>query len=303
MVGARFTDGIKDQENWWAKNVTKDDIYVYTFGTIKVLVNGASLPGGYENIHNIYNYYDSYGPNGVQWTYQVSSSEAKFGHTHRYTLYYDEGVVVTPLLTCKNHEMANYKEALDRHLVTGCPTFQQRAIKVKKVKITGSSSKIAVGKKIPLMAVVSPSTASNQAVIWRSSNMKYATVDRKGVVTIKKAGGGKTVTITATAEDGSKKSASYKIQCMKGVVKKIAIAGEKRRTVKAGESVKLKASIQTTKGANTVLEWSSDDTKYATVNNKGQIVTKKAGKGKSVKITVAATDGSKEKASVIIKIK
>ena len=47
--------------------------------------------------------------------------------------------------------------------------------------------------------------------------------------------GGKTVTITATAKDGSGKKASYKIYVKKGIVKKVYISGVK--SVKAGKEV------------------------------------------------------------------
>lgn len=65
---------------------------------------------------------------------------------------------------------------------------------------------------ITLKSVVSPSNARNKAVNWSSSNKKYATVSSKGVVTAKKAGKGKTVTITAKAKDGSNKKATIRIR-------------------------------------------------------------------------------------------
>ena len=48
---------------------------------------------------------------------------------------------------------------------------------------------------------------------------------------------------------------------------------------------------------------SSSKTKYATVNSKGKVTTKKAGIGKTVKITAKATDGTGRKATIKIKIK
>lgn len=51
------------------------------------------------------------------------------------------------------------------------------------------------------------------------------------------------------------------------------------------------------------LKWSSCNIKYATVNSKGKVVAKKAGKGKKVKITAQALDGTSKKASMTIKIK
>ena len=176
-------------------------------------------------------------------------------------------------------------------------------VKVEKITLTGISHKIAVGKKVTLQATVIPSNAADKSIVWKSSNTKYATVNSRGVVSIKKAGAGKTVTITATAGDGSRKAASYKIKCMKGIVKKVAISGQKNLSLKPGKSIKLKAKITASKGANKTLQWTSSNPKYATVTSKGKVTAKKSGKGKTVKITAMAMDGSGKKASVKIRIK
>ncbi|MDD3747217.1 MAG: Ig-like domain-containing protein [Anaerostipes sp.] len=102
-----------------------------------------------------------------------------------------------------------------------------QTIKVSKIFLSGISKQIAVGKKIKLTASVSPKNAVNKSVSWKSSNTKVATVSSSGWVTIKKKTGGKSVTITATAKDGSKKKATYVIKSMKGVVKKVSISGIK----------------------------------------------------------------------------
>ena len=83
--------------------------------------------------------------------------------------------------------------------------------------------------------------------------------------------------------------------------KKVKITGNK--PVKAGKKLKLKAKITATKKANTKLLWTSANTKYATVNAKGIVTTKKSAKGKTVKIIAMATDGSGKKHTVKIKIK
>ena len=167
--------------------------------------------------------------------------------------------------------------------------------------MSGISKKIAAGKKIKLTANITPSNAVNKSVTWKSSNKKIATVNSKGVVTMNKKSGGKSVTITATAKDGSKVKAAYKITSMKGVVKKLAISGKK--TVKAGKTLKLKAKVTATKKANKTLKWTSSNKKYATVSSSGKVKALKAGKGKKVKITAMATDGSGKKKAITIKIK
>lgn len=175
------------------------------------------------------------------------------------------------------------------------------SLKMEKIKITGISKQIAAGKKIKLTLNIQPSNAANKGVDWKSSNPKVATVNKDGVVTMKKNSGGKSVTITATAKDGSGAKATFKIKSMKGAVKKLSISGKK--TVKAGKSLKLKAKVTAAKGANKKVVWESSNKKYAKVSSAGKVTAYKAGKGKKVKITAKATDGSNKKKSVTIKIK
>lgn len=506
MAAARFTR-FAEWGGWWSKAADKEDIYAYTFGAIKVIdEENKNISDGYENIHNIYNYYDSFGPNGNMSLFNASAIKAKFGHTELYYLHEDE-----KLASCNNHLMSNYKKALEQNMVSCsekaraaskarieklekdlsgiwqnirrmisqvavlCPvdveiyasdgslagsvtdnevaemasdkvyiciegdkkyiylledddytmklrgtdagtmtysvqnidmdtgevmeekTFvnvtltagkafagsvkveeniateiaadeirlfvvkdngepekevladgsgtetavsekpqepgtddgtgtpdgsdstdkqpdeknpgggetdkKDSLVKVNKIKISGISKKIAAGKKITLKAAVSPSNAANKSITWKSDNKKYASVNSRGIVTLKKAGAGKTVTITAAAKDGSGKKASCKIKIMKGAVKEVKISGKTVRTAKSGTSVKLKASVKASDGANKALQWKSSNTRYASVNGKGKVALKKAGKGKTVKITAMATDGSGKKAAVKIKIK
>lgn len=176
-----------------------------------------------------------------------------------------------------------------------------KQIKVNKIKLQGLSNKIASGKKLKLTAIMLPENATNKKILWKSSNPKVATVTQTGVVTLKKKSGGKKAVITAAAADGSGAKAFWKVTSMKGIVKKVKLTGNK--PIKAGKSVKLKAKIKATKKANKKLLWTSSNTKYATVNAKGVVKTKKAGKRKKVKITAMATDGRGKKATVTIKIK
>lgn len=177
-------------------------------------------------------------------------------------------------------------------------------IKVSSVKVTSSlSKKIAAGKSVQLKATVAPAKASNKAVTWKTSNKKYATVNSKGLVKTLAAGKGKTVTITATAKDGSKKKASIRLFILKDRVKSISIKGPK--TLVRGKSSKLKTTVKTTgKKANKTLCYTSSNPKYIKVNSSGKVtVLKNAKKGAGVKITAMALDGTNKKASVKIKVK
>lgn len=147
------------------------------------------------------------------------------------------------------------------------PQTTDKQTKVDKISIAAISNKIAVSKKVKLTANIS-NNATNKSVSWVSSNTKIATVDQNGVVRFNKKAAGKTVMITAIANDGSGKMATFKLTAMKGIVKKITISGKK--SVKAGKTLKLKAKVKATKGANKKLLWNSNNTKYATVSTSGE---------------------------------
>ena len=187
---------------------------------------------------------------------------------------------------------------------TSRPVTDQTAdIKVSGITISGISGKIAAGRSIQLTAETAPANAANKAVTWKSGNEKYASVTSEGKVTLKKAGIGRTVTITAAAKDGSGKSAAYTIQIMKHEVKRVKIKAP-QKTVKAGKRLRLKADVSVTgKKVNKALKWMSSNPEYAEVSKKGIVKTKKAGRGKTVTITLMSTDGTNKKAKVKIRIK
>ena len=181
-------------------------------------------------------------------------------------------------------------------------TVADPVYKVTGIRLAATPSRnIAAGKKVQLKATVAPSNATNKAVTWTTSNKKVATVNSNGVVTFKKNAGGKKVTITATAKDGSKKAQKITLTCMKGSVKSIKLSA--KTTLKRGKTTKVKATVYTQKGkANQKVVWSSSNTKLATVDKNGKVKAVKGKKG-TVKITARATDGSGKKATIKIKIK
>lgn len=192
----------------------------------------------------------------------------------------------------------------DPNLLTNQEQVEQ-VPKVLEITISGSSHEIAAGQDVDLTADIWPIIAEQTPIVWSSSHPEYATVDELGRVTTKAAGKNRTVTITATATDGSGTRAEYEIQLKAKAVKKIKISAATKE-VKAGKKVKLKTQITpkaSRKMMNSKLEWISSNPDYATVNAKGVVKTRKAGKGKKVKITAIATDGSNKKASIKLKLK
>ena len=71
--------------------------------------------------------------------------------------------------------------------------------------IMNNSANVNAGATIQLNAVVNPSNANNKNLTWQSNNPGVAAVNNNGLVTGIAAG---SATITATAQDGSGKSAS-----------------------------------------------------------------------------------------------
>lgn len=78
------------------------------------------------------------------------------------------------------------------------------------MNVTGKTVTAGPGELLSLSASCKPANAAGK-YIWKSSNSRYASVDESGNVTLGDAIG-KTVTITATASDGSGKKATVKIK-------------------------------------------------------------------------------------------
>lgn len=175
--------------------------------------------------------------------------------------------------------------------------------KAAKISITCISKRIAAGKRVTLKITTSKKSEKIPKVKWKSSNTKYASVTGNGIVKTKKAGAGKNVTIIATATDDSGLKAAIKLKLMKHSVTKVQIK-KAPKTIKAGKTITLHTLVKTNgKNANKTLLWITSNHKYATVNTKGKVTAKKAGKGKTVTITARTTDGTNKKVSVKIKIR
>ena len=89
---------------------------------------------------------------------------------------------------------------------------QATGIKLNKKSMTVKFSK---KKNVKLTATVLPDKATIKSVTWKTSNRKFATVDKKGKVKLKKAGIGHTVKITVKTTDGS----GFKAVCRIKIVK------------------------------------------------------------------------------------
>ena len=83
-------------------------------------------------------------------------------------------------------------------------TVTPEIVPVSQITLNKAEASISVGNSETLTAMVAPENAANKALKWASSDEDVATVAPDGTVTAVKVG---TATITATAADGSGKSA------------------------------------------------------------------------------------------------
>lgn len=150
LVAAAFDKCLEGSEAWWSDLTTKDDIFCYTFGGIGCVdldygegTNSSSLPlignidpdkiydysiiNGYENIHNVYSYYDSYGPRG-NLPLTVKNRNAtyynKFGHVELFgnNDYWSRTYNDDVAFETTQHSMATYIDALNDHETSGLST-------------------------------------------------------------------------------------------------------------------------------------------------------------------------------------
>lgn len=159
------------------------------------------------------------------------------------------------------------------------------------------------GKKLTLKAKVNPANASNKALTWKSSNTKIAKVASNGVVTGVKAG---TVKITATAKDGSRKSATCTVTVRQSV-SKITLSKTNVVLPKKGSSYNVKVTVAPKNAYNKNVAVKSANTKVAKVSastvKSGKTVKITAVKKGTTKVVFTAKDGSKKSATCKVTVK
>ena len=170
---------------------------------------------------------------------------------------------------------------------------------VKPTKLTLNKKIVVLNKYsrntgTKLNATVTPTNATNKSVIWKSSNSKVAKVDSKGNVTTVSKG---TCIITAISTVDSKVKATCKVTVVQKVVSVKLSA--KSKTIKKGKSFTLKATVLPTNANMKAVTFTSTNKKVATVNSKGKVTAKKAGKAT---IIVTTKDG-KKRAKCTLKVK
>lgn len=155
---------------------------------------------------------------------------------------------------------------------------------VSSISLNQSSQTLYTGGTVTLTATVSPTNATNKSVKWSSSNADVASVSSAGVVTANKAG---TATITATAADGSGKTATCTIT-VKQYATSISL-DKTSETIYINDNLQLTATVGPDDATDKSVTWSSNNTSVATVSSSGKVTGIGAG---TATITAKTTDGS-----------
>lgn len=144
---------------------------------------------------------------------------------------------------------------------------------------------MAASSTLQLSLVIYP-MAAGKDVTWKSSNAKVAAIDAGGKITCLRAG---TVTITATAKDGSGEKASFKLT----VVKRMNSLTLEDGIIAGGKSLTLKPVITPADTTNKKLSWSvSENEAGIRISSSGKLTTKAVKERVTVTVTATALDGS-----------
>lgn len=155
-------------------------------------------------------------------------------------------------------------------------------ITVTSVSLNKTTLSLIKGGTETLVATIIPSNATDQTVIWTSSNTSVATVDSSGKVT---AISGGSATITASVGGMTATCAVTVTAPVTGVsLNKASLSLTK------GSTETLTATITPSDATNKTVTWSSSNTAVATVDSNGKVT---AVAGGTATITVKTSDGNK----------
>ena len=184
----------------------------------------------------------------------------------------------------------------DSNIAAATCSVQVRQV-VTGVVIEPATYDLYTGRTLTLPTTVLPDNASDKSLDWISSNMAVASV-LDGVVTpVTSAQPGSSTTITATAHDGSGKSASCVVTVRQSVTG--LTLNETATELYPEQSLTLTPTIVPANAYNKTVDWNSSDNTMAEVVN-GVVTAKNPG---VVTITATAHDGSGKSASCVVTVR
>ena len=159
---------------------------------------------------------------------------------------------------------------------------------VSGVSLNKSSTTIAADGTETLFAAILPENATNQNLIWSSSDAGIATVSESGVVSAVNAG---TTIITVSTEDGGYEDSCYVTVSAVSVAVSGVSLNKNSTWITVGGTETLFAAISPFDATNQNLSWSSSNPSVVTVSPGGVISAVSYGYGDSTTITVSTVNG------------
>lgn len=155
---------------------------------------------------------------------------------------------------------------------------------IKRITLSQTNVTTSLAEKtFVLYATITPKDAENQPVVWSSSDTSIATVDQKGLVTLRKSG---TVTIICTAKNDSSIAASCRVTITQNVTG--IRLDQTALNMNVGETFRLTYVLAPANASNTAVTFTSTNSSIATVNNTGVISARGVGQ---TAIIVKTNDG------------
>ncbi|MBQ6509749.1 MAG: Ig-like domain-containing protein [Flexilinea sp.] len=165
---------------------------------------------------------------------------------------------------------------------------------VSSLSLDQTSLNINNGSYVTLVPTISPANASQKALSWESSDPSIVRVTNGQLYAVT----GGSATITATATDGSGKSASCEVNVIQ-MVSSVRITTGSSLEMNMNESIRVLAEIAPITATNRNVAWSSSNEKVAVISPLGEV--KIIGAGTST-ITCTTVDGSKLSASTLVHV-
>ena len=121
LVAAQMINEL-GSDNWYSRNTSKDDIFTFMFGALDAVSLTTSsqhptavfpIKDGYENIINIYNYLDTFGPNATGVYGFSARGNSMYGKFGRFLTYRNNmRNVINSKSNCATHEIVGYIHAV-----------------------------------------------------------------------------------------------------------------------------------------------------------------------------------------------
>ncbi|MBQ9413775.1 MAG: leucine-rich repeat protein [Clostridia bacterium] len=175
LLGASMTDSATDKSN----------IFCYTFGSVNCIRSDYRIETGYENIHNIYNWLDTFSPKqyGGWLLTGMGTGNGKFGRLeafyHEYRSAANIYFVSDPMkqiLAHINHDMDNYLDAVENGYVSGPTTVDGETDLIDTYAMIACPVDIEIVNSRQVAARVvnnDVETAASNIHIWVQDDVKY----------------------------------------------------------------------------------------------------------------------------------